>query len=41
MFSAGFNLFSAGINFLWLELIANFSKKVGHFFRREGAADPR
>ena len=27
--------------FLWLELIENVSFKVGHFFRREGAADPR
>ena len=47
-FSAGFKCFRLDLihfrlelNFLWLELIENFSKKVGHFFRREGAADPR
>ena len=27
--------------FLWLELFPNFRFKVGHFFRRDGAADPR
>ena len=47
-FSAGIKLFSAGINYfwlelncLWLDLIEIFCSKVGHFFRRDGAADPR
>ena len=35
------NYFRLELNFLWLDLIEIFGFKVGHFFRRDGAADPR
>ena len=35
------NYFRLELNCLWLDLIEIFCSKVGHFFRRDGAADPR